>query len=127
MTQIIIKNHKNHNFFFQSIKKNSTDSGAASYEYFINKIFIGGRSRTRWIFLNTLKKNIVFFMIFYDYMGHFRGVSLLNFFWFEPSFLSYRTIHLQKDDFLCFWPYLYFLNYWFLWKFTKTFLFEISF
>ena len=39
MTQIIIKNHKNRNFFFHSIKKNSTGPGAASYEYIFYSFF----------------------------------------------------------------------------------------
>ena len=40
MTQIIIKNHKNRNFFFHSIKKNSTGPGAASHEYFFFQFFL---------------------------------------------------------------------------------------
>ena len=39
-TQIIIKNHKNHNFIFHSIKKNSTGPGAASYEYISLQFFL---------------------------------------------------------------------------------------
>ena len=50
-------------------------------------------------FFNAMKK-IVIFMIFNDYLGHFRGVSLVNFFLFEPLFLSYRTKNLQINDFL---------------------------
>ena len=41
-------------------------------------------------------------MIYNDYLGNFRGVSLLNFFWFEPLFLSYRTNKLQKLSFMRF-------------------------
>ena len=71
------------------------------------KIFMGGCSRTRWFFLNTMKKKIAIFVIFNDYLGHFRGVSLLNFFWLERLFLSYRKNNLRKSYFLWFWPYLY--------------------
>ena len=58
---------------------------------------------------------MVILMVFNDYLGHFRGVSLLNFFWFEPLFLSYKTNNLQKKWILVIWPYPYLLNYWFLW------------
>ena len=40
-----------------------------------------------------------FFMIIWVILG---GVSLLNFFWFEPLFLSYRTNKLQKLSFMRF-------------------------
>ena len=50
-------------------------------------------------FFNAMKK-IAIFMIFNDYLGHFRGVSLVIFFLFEPLFLSYRTKNLQINDFL---------------------------
>ena len=40
-----------------------------------------------------------FFLIIWVILG---GVSLLNFFWFEPLFLSYRTNKLQKLRFMRF-------------------------
>ena len=52
-----------------------------------------------------------FILIFWVILG---GVSLLNFFWFEPSFLSYRTTKLQKSEFWWFSRHLNSMKFFFL-------------
>ena len=61
-------------------------------------------------FFLILWKKFAIFVIFNDYLGHFRGVSLLNFFWLERLFLSYRTNNLKKVIFCDFDPICIFLT-----------------
>ena len=84
------------------------------------KIFMGGCSRTRWFFLNTMKKKLRFLwflMIIWVILGGFRSWT---FFDWSVCFWVTGQIIWKKVIFLWFWPYLYLLNYWFLWKFTGT-------